>query len=174
MAWSPLIFCFIPKCKGCLESGLYSLVLLFSSKHLNLNTFLPAIFWAFWRRLAKLSEAHNASQLYRYRHLCPPDVPREWVRCWCTLWTAFHSVIPDLWHTQCPPAMRSNPKGLASIFSNGFTAVCWSPDGWRRSEQPWWVGRACPPEHFQCVYMCACVWERGVCVWVSELHLGSK
>lgn len=38
--------------------------------------------------------------------------------------TAFHCIIPDLWHTQCPLAMHSNPKGLASIFSNGFTAVC--------------------------------------------------
>ncbi len=37
--------------------------------------------------------------------------------------TAFHHLIPDLWHTQCPLATRSNPKGLASIFSNGFTGV---------------------------------------------------
>lgn len=37
--------------------------------------------------------------------------------------TAFHCLIPDLWHTQCPLATRSNPKGLASIFSNGFTGV---------------------------------------------------
>lgn len=37
--------------------------------------------------------------------------------------TAFHCLIPDLCHAQCPLAKRSNPKGLVSIFSNGFTDV---------------------------------------------------
>lgn len=115
--------------KGCFEGGLYWLVFFCLLKHLNLTTFLLAIFEPFWWNLAKLSEAHTAAQLHSSRHLCPPDMPEEWVRCGCTLWTAFQCVIPDLWHTQCPLAMRSNPKGLASIFSNGFTAVCWSLDG---------------------------------------------
>lgn len=51
--------------------------------------------------------------------------------------TAFQCLIPDLWHAQCPLAERSNPKALASIFSNGFTDVRWSFDGWRLSEQSW-------------------------------------
>lgn len=35
--------------------------------------------------------------------------------------TAFYCLIPDLSPTQCPLAECSNPSGLVSIFSNGFT-----------------------------------------------------
>ena len=80
--------------------------------------------------------------------------------------TAFHCLIPDLWHTQCPLAMRSNPKGLASIFSNGFTGVRWSLDGWRLSEQSW---RSGPPQPLLSkVFIGVRVW---VCVGFWAVYL---
>lgn len=65
--------------------------------------------------------------------------------------TAFHCLIPDLRHAQCSLAKRSNPKGLASIFSNGFTDVCWSLDGWCLSEH----GEV---HHTGLAEQCLCVW----------------
>lgn len=83
-------------------------------------------------------------------------MPREWVRCWCTLWKAFHSVIPDLCihsvHLLCVVIPKDWQVFLVMDLLPSVDplmgGVFWNSRGG--------VGWPAPDEHFQfiCVYVC--------------------
>lgn len=143
----------------CVSDSIKPLSLYF---HKNFN--LPLSVLTFVMRVHKV-QCNVLQVIWSYTHSHPP-LPRGFTHTPTHTHsgsgadaplTAFQRLIPALWHTQCPLAARSNPKGLASIFSNGFTGVRWSLDGWRLFGGSWRCGGQ---------LLLSSVWNMNVCVYV--------